>query len=459
MIVPALAIALLLALDAPVNAQQPAAPVATSAEDPMLAPVPRAKTEIATWANALSHVRARSTDLRIAMDEVLRAEGQQRVALAGALPQINGTGANTQNLITNDARVASGLGPGGVPITSTVTVPEPNFFSGSAGAVQPVLAIRAWYGIGTASVARDVAQLTLEETKRVISISVASAIVGVVTAERIAELNRIGLRNSFQRLDLATRKSLLGGATGLDVVRARQDVESARAVLVAGDESLRRAREALGLALGLPEAVGVTAGVSIDGLEAATRASCPAVPTLLERPDLRASKTQTVLAHRFVNDVKNQFFPIITLQSNVASTTIDTGPAPNTTWNVLGVLTVPIWDGGARYGNLRSTEAQELQAGERFTALQRNATIEVVQARRGVSVTEVRRQVAAAQRDLALEADRLVRLTYQEGRATSLELVVAAQALREVETNLALRDFELVRARVIAALAQSSCQW
>src|SRR6185436_17046256 len=96
-----------------------------------------------------------------------------------------------------------------------------------------------------------------------IALRVASAVIAVVTAERVAELNRIGLRSALERLDLTSRKKGLGAATGLDVLRAQQDAELARATLVSGDESLRQSREALGLALGLPEAVGVSTDINL----------------------------------------------------------------------------------------------------------------------------------------------------------------------------------------------------
>jgi hypothetical protein len=53
----------------------------------------------------------------------------------------------------------------------------------------------------------------------------------------------------------------------------------------------------------------------------------------------------------------------------------------------------------------------------------------------------------------------LTRAAYVEGRGTSLELVAAAQTLRETEIQLALRDFELVRARVLAVLTLATCPW
>lgn len=177
---------------------------------------------------------------------------------------------------------------------------------------------------------------------------------------------------------------------------------------------------------------------------------------------LRSKKTRAThaeKARRAASDVKYQFAPTVNLQSAVSTTSIDTGAAPNTTWNVQAVLSVPFWEGGARYGSLRDAEALERQAEEKLEAQRRRATVEVEQARRGVTVAEQSARVAAAARDLAIENDRLTRLSYAEGRGTSLELIAAAQALRQAEIQLALREFDVVKARVLAALALASCPW
>jgi outer membrane protein, multidrug efflux system len=432
-------------------------PAAPDVNDPMLQPVPRPRVEIATWDEALKHLRARSTDLRTAAAEIVRAEAQSRIALAGALPSITGTAAYTHNLITNDTlqpvRGGSGLA------FNQVKAPFPDFVNGQLLATQPVLALRAWYAIGTAERSEAAAHLAFEDVKRVMALAVANAIVAVVTAERVAELNRLGLRNALTRLELTSRKTALGSGTGLDVIRGRQDVEVSRATLVAGDETLRQARESLGLALGLPEQIGVPPTVDLNGLEANARASCKPTARVEDRADIASLQGRVEVAHRQINDVKYQFSPTVDVRSGVATTTTDTGALPNTTWNVQAVLTVPIWDGGARYGNLRDTRAQETIAEQKLEAARRKAVIEVTQARRSVGVAEDRRKVAVQARDLAAENDRLTRTAYLEGRGTSLELVTAAQALREAEIQLALRDFDLVKARVAAVLALALCPW
>jgi hypothetical protein len=76
-----------------------------------------------------------------------------------------------------------------------------------------------------------------------------------------------------------------------------------------------------------------------------------------------------------------------------------------------------------------------------------------------VEVSETSRKVAADQRALAAETDRLTRAGYIEGQGTSLELVTAAAALRQAEINLALQEFAVVKARVLAVLSLANCPW
>ncbi len=440
------------------SAEAPVAiPPPPSVNDPMLAPMPPAPQTISTWEEAIQLVRANSTDLRIQYNQVLSAEAQSRTALAAALPTVNLNANATHQLITkplpNIGAAAAVVNPG------QKEVPTPNTGSASMSLIQPIFALAAWQNIGTARLGEDVARLSIEDTKRTIALNVAGALVGAITAERIAELNRIGLQSALERLALTIRRRDLGAANGLDVVRAQQDVETARATQVNGDESLLQAREALGLALGIPGPVGVSRDTNIDGLEASAQRACKAASSLDERADVAAQKKRIEVALRQVDNVKLQFAPTLNAQSNLNTTPVDQGAAPQTTWSISAVLSWNVWDGGARYGTLRNNRAQADTAVQTLEALRRNASIQITQARRAVDVAEQSRKVASDARALSAELDRLTRTGYQEGRGTSLELVVAAAALRQADVNLALKEFDVVRARVLAILALANCPW
>ena len=417
--------------------------------DPMLTPMAPAARNLATLEEALGLVKARSTDLRFAYLETERAAAQTRIALAGLLTNINGTGFLTKNLITRTSDQ---------PFVGSVTTPTPDIFAnGTLTLVQPIVNVRNIHSWGTAKEFEKVQQLSLEDTQRKLSLNLANALVGVVTAERLAELNRAGFRTTLERLDLTRRRRTLGAATGLDVARAQLDAESARAAIVGGDESLRQAREALGLAVGLPEQVGVSKELNIDGLERAALSACKIAPSIDARADIAAARQRVLVAERGADNVKLQFLPSLNAQSGLSTTTLDTGAAPTTTWNIQAVLAVPIWDGGVRYGALRDANAAAREAEAVLEGLRRNAIVQLDQAKRGVSVAESALKVSTDTRALAAETDRLVRTGYAEGQFTSLDLVTAAATLRNADIDLALKEFGLVQARILAILSLASC--
>jgi multidrug efflux system outer membrane protein len=317
------------------------------------------------------------------------------------------------------------------------------------------------HAIGTARVSIEAQKLSTDDLRRTLTLATANAIVAVVAAEQVAEVNRVGLRNALEQLALAQTKMKDGAATALDVERTQANVDSARATLVTGDESLRQAREALGLTLGFPEQIGVSSGLSLDRLVTGALGSCQTQEDLHQRRDYQALLKQQEVARRNIDDVRDQYLPTINLNSNVSTLDNPLGSYPTTTWNISGVLTIPIWDGGTRTGNLRNNEALLDEAQNAVVALERTATIQVVQAKRSVEVAATSEQVAERARTTASNIDRMTQLVYRAGGVgiTSLDLVIASEALRTAEINLTMRQASLVQAKIGAALTLSTCHW
>ena len=249
----------------------------------------------------------------------------------------------------------------------------------------------------------------------------ANQIVAVVTAERDAEINRVGLRVALEQAEITDRKRALGAANGLDVVRAQQNVANARATLVTGDESLREAREALGLALGVPEETGVSPGVDVGGLRRTrpgrAASSRRSTSGRTSPPPARSSTSQSATCATS----GTRFSRRSPRRAPSAGSSLVGAGLPNPTWSIGGILQVPIWDGGTRYGNLRNARAAEDIAAQQLEALRRQAIIQVEQARRQLLVAEQSDRVAKEQRDLAAQNDQMTQLAYQTGQGTSLD--------------------------------------
>jgi outer membrane protein TolC len=171
-----------------------------------------------------------------------------------------------------------------------------------------------------------------------------------------------------------------------------------------------------------------------------------------------AAHTQLEVAKRNLRNVWFTFVPTVTAQSTLAAIA-PVGAYPNPTWSIQGVLSLPIWDGGTRYGNLRNARAAEDIAAQQLEALKRQAIIQVQQAQRQLVVAEQSAKVAREQRDLSAQNDQMTQLGYMTGTGTSLELVTASEAHRQAELNLALLEFDVVKARLLAILALATCPW
>ncbi|MBV9945852.1 MAG: TolC family protein [Myxococcales bacterium] len=340
----------------------------------------------------------------------------------------------------------------------TLTLPLQDTLGASVTATWNVGDPRAWYGIGTARLAEAVARLDLAERRRLIAQSIAQAMLATLAAERVAELNRVGLRAALARATLAQTKARLGSGTALDIDRAEQDVAAARTQVVTGDESLRQSREALGLALGSPISIAAPGDLDLSLFEETVAATCRMNAEVEARADVSAARERVRLAERAVSDVWLQFVPSVSVISQLAwgSQALF---GPQTTWNVEGVLNVPIWDGGARYGRLRDAGAAADQARQALAQARRGALVNVTQSQRAIEVARASRDLAQRQRDLAARIDQRTREGYLHGLGTSLDLVTSAQALRQAEINLVLLQFQASQARINAVLANADCAY
>ena len=430
----------------PAVADPPAQAPTITVNDPLLAPVPPPVKVIASWKEALSIIHARSVDLAIATQDVQRSEGLARQALAAALPSINASGQLTHQLLFEPAAFTKAF----------ITNPA---MSAQLSASLPVLAPRAWYAAGTAYKSIDSSRMSVEDKHRTVLAGVANAIVAVFTAERVAEINRVNLKSALEQLDLTRRKFRLGDGTKLDVLRAEQSAATSRASLVTGDESLRQSREALGLALGFKDPYGVPPSIALNEIEQAVGSVCSA-GALEQRADIRQAKNDLEVARRGITDAWLAFSPTAQISTtlNVANQTSSTSQS-NATWSLQALISIPLWEGGARYGGLKIARASAEQSKIKLEATLRSASIEVAQALRAVAVAVQSRQVSEQSRDLAREAARLAQRAYEVGTGTSFDLVDTGQKQRSAELDLVVKEFQLIKARITALLAASICKY
>lgn len=412
----------------------------------MLAPMPEALRRIASWSEALTLIRDQSPDYVSSYESIVRAEAQRRIALAAVLPVLSGQASYTHQWLTTALQFNGG----------TVQVPPPDIWAASATLTWSVVNPRSIYGVGTADRNIEFAKLTFEDRRRIIALFIVDAMLSTLAAARVTELDRVGLRAALERLALTKARLQFGQGTPLDVDRADQDVDAARQLILSGDESLRQSREALGVALGSRTPVAAPGDLDLDQFEGAVAHTCRLNDDIERRPDIAAARMQLEIAQRAVHDAELQLSPSLGLSSQLGyASAVTLGPL--TTWSLQGVLNVPFYDGGARYGAMRDARAAVEQSRQALVKARLGGIVQAAQAERSVGVYQASRDVAQEQRDLARRIDARTRDGYAHGLGTSLDLVTSAQALRQAEINLALLEFQVSSARAHAVLANAEC--
>src|SRR5262245_19093579 len=301
---------IVLTIWAQVPAPQPFKP---HIEDPMLAPAARASQEVKTWDEALTMMRSTSTDDRIAEAAIRRAEGRWRQSLGALLPNAKANASLTVDL----------LHPSVTPLQGGATIGTTAPLGTINGALtQTLIDVGAWRGLDSADLAHESAQTSIFDVRRRLTLGLAKALVAVVTAERVAEINRLGLEQALERVALIQRTQQLGAATQVDVVRVLQDAEVARFALIAGDEQLLRTREALGTALGVGHEIGVTPGFVLDGLVAETEQNCTKLD-YKQRPDVEAARQNADSATAARKQASAGYLPTLGVASSLLGYSAD----------------------------------------------------------------------------------------------------------------------------------------
>jgi outer membrane protein TolC len=408
-------------------------------EDPA-PPIPVPKRSLSSWPALWKEIPKSAPDQRIALAEIERAEAATRIAWGNVLPTLTGN-------VTLSYSPSSGSG--------SRTVGGGSSLSAQLTATATLINIRAFHAIGTAHVQEDIAHLSLIETRRRLALGLARGAASIAAARRLSEGNRTSLDLALQRLDLTKKRLAAGVGDMRDLVRAQQDVATARAVIAPADESLLQAEEGLAAILASPEPVGLS--FDLDQLEKELQGFCGNATTDKERVDVQIAKKQILVAERNVDDITLKFLPTLTAQASAGTfgTTFE-GPFTNG-WQISATLSIPLFDGGVRYGEKRDRIALVEEAKARSVQTEVGVLVERAQARRAIDVAIAAQTAAKEARDLAAEADRLARLAYAGGVGTNFDLIDAGRTLRNAETQLILRDLDGARARLALPFIEGAC--
>jgi outer membrane protein TolC len=150
------------------------------------------------------------------------------------------------------------------------------------------------------------------------------------------------------------------------------------------------------------------------------------------------SRERAETARKAVRDSYAEYLPVLTgvvqpFYQNPATLTL-----PTTGWQAQLLLTIPLFDGGNRYGLKHERDAVQEQAKTRLDAALRQARSEVRVAFEAVQRADDALAQAREASKLAQEALELSQLAYRAGATSNIEVVDAERRARDAETDAAV---------------------
>jgi outer membrane protein TolC len=272
-------------------------------------------------------------------------------------------------------------------------------------------------------------------------------------AERLLEAATAALASADANLGVVGRRVTEGLLTEADLLRADAATQAATAGRIDAERAVADARGRLGLAMGWPATLTPVPFGDLEPTGTAPGSSPNAsVAGLATRADLLASYQQLEAARAHAEQARRSRLPRLGGFARMESHSARALSNLERSWSVGVQVTVPLFTGFAATAGARAGASSEIAAREAHEDRLGAAQVEVAEAQRAETAAFHRALAAEAARDAANEAMRLVRLRFEEGLATTADLLAAQASAAEFSSGA-------VRARLGHRLATARLRY
>jgi outer membrane protein TolC len=230
----------------------------------------------------------------------------------------------------------------------------------------------------------------------------------------------------------------------VDVVRAEQELATDDGIVESARTALVKAREALGLLIGTQTAVDAVE----PSLSTPPQLSQAQNEAESRRTDMQLLRDRLHAAQHSESLNWAAYVPFLTAIAQPFYQNPPSLTTPLTGWQAQLLLTVPLYDGGLRYGQADERAALSMQAHANLEGGLRQTRSEV----RAAFDTAMRAEagLAAAQRAarLAARALELATVAYRAGATSNLEMIDAERRSRDAAIQSAVAEDGLRQARL-----------
>jgi outer membrane protein TolC len=387
-----------------------------AAADEPAAPAP----EKLSFADAVQRALSRSTDFMVARAAVQRAAALVQEARGAWLPNVSSNFVLTQY---EGPRPEAGLPATQENLNLSISV--------------PIVSTPQWAKTWAAEDALKVQQANEKDVRRQVAVAVARAYLSTLTQHRLIEVSEQAVTTAQAHYTYAHERYVQGIGNSIDVLRAQTEVATATSQLQTAQTGLVRLQEALGVL--------IAENGPIDTTDIPPLTSTPALKDALNnlqerRADLVALSTRLKTAKEEAHREWADYIPLL----NVVFAPFLQNPAiaslPAKGYEAQVLLTIPLYDGGVRYGLQHEREALVLQSTGTWENAMRQASADVRSSFETVRRTDEVLRTAQDAAQLATKTLELTTLAYKTGAIDNLQVVDAERQARDAESSVVIAE-------------------
>jgi outer membrane protein TolC len=313
----------------------------------------------------------------------------------------------------------------------------------------PIIAANRWAAYSRSKEGIDVARLSLADARREVAVEAGRAYLTVIAERRVLNSAERALKTARAHEEYAKTRFTGGVGNRLDSVRASQERASAVVRVKQQLAALQKAQEALGVIVagdGSLDAV-----VDPPGLSPSTSQMPELGAAMREAPkrvDIEAQRQRLDLARRTARDSGLDYLPVLTAVVAPFYQNPESFTQPTAGWQAQAVLTIPLFDGGLRYGVAEERRVLEAQAQTKLEGALRQARSEVRVAFESMRQADEALVAAREAATLAHESLELAQLAYTAGATSNIEVIDAERRAHEADTANAIAEDASRQARL-----------
>ena len=400
----------------------------------LIAPAANAtETRALGWDEAMRLARQNNPNSQKALLEVRRLQAVVGETRSASLPTLSANGTYT---LLDSNRV--------LPSTTTI-ISAQNQFSGNFLVTVPVVSAANWAKWSHSVDNVDVGRLNVADTNRQTVVNAARAYLTVFALKRLLVVSTTARDNAKAHYDYAHTRVEGGVGNKLDESRAQSQLGSSEVQVQNATILLDRERETLGLLIGVNEPIDVKEEPSLTSgatLEAALR------DAEHDRTDVKLARGKVEAARHVERDSWTDYMPLLGVVFQPFYQNPPTLTFPTTGWQLQALLTLPLYDGGWRYGARRERTAILDEARVDLDTSLRQVTSDVRVAFQEVKTADAALKAAREAQASADHALELANTAYQAGAITNLDVIDAERQSRDAATQATIAEDTARQARL-----------